>query len=764
MANCHGKRTERQKQSDPEGRHEASERSRGDLIAFHETATLRSRRLRGIAALPVVARNDKWQLRHSHGWERVAFFAGLLFFFVFLCSCAKREEVRQGKNGRADYAAAISADASELRALEGGAVEIGLRLKNRGKQEWSSRAKNPCLISFHLLDEKGQMLKFNNPRTALPKSALPGKKIEAEVRVKAPLDAGSYILEFDLVREGLEWFKDLGSRTLKIPLVVKKRRWPGDDIPLGLDDGKYTAFRSSVPEFERLGRLIRLTLEENEVEFQGRTGPVRGFAAGTSYPQVWLRDAATIIPGSRYYYPEEYLTSWLEEHLAFQKDSGSLEDWVDSRGRSDKNTVETDQEASAVQSAYQIFLLKGPEGRIWLEKQVAGQTILDRLEKSLLYLFAERWNKECGLITGAHTADWGDVDPEDAGPQAIYVDERTRWTADIYDQAMVYQACLELSGMFRSMGKIERADSWQKKADELRQSADRLLWQEDRGFYRVHIHIDPFPHDFDEDDMFPMGGNAQAMISGLAGAAKARKIIEAALDRQARFGVSTVSGALLPPYPGGFFKHPAMDEPYEYQNGGQWDWFGGRLLFAMFESGFSRTAKNKLLEIIRKNTANVGLWEWDTKDGAGRGSDFYAGSAGSLAKALFEGYFGIRLAENSLSLEPRLGEESATAHIYMPTAGLFAAYDYQPDAGGKKITVRYNSNFSQKGKVKVLIPRTFLGVADREQGRNKIRVYRDGMEIQFEWLSANEDDFISLETDFRDHTLEIRAVYLRPTE
>jgi len=580
----------------------------------------------------------------------VIFFAGLLLFFVLLSSCAKDEKAGQGRNGKAEYRAAISTRVSELRAYEGGTVEIGLTLRNTGKLGWSSREQYPCLISYHLLDEKGQMLKFENPRTSLSKVIPPGKKIEAAVRVKAPLDAGAYVLEFDLVREGQAWFKDSAGQTLKIPLVVEKRRWPEDGIPLGLDYGEYTAFQSSVPEFERLGRLIRLTLEENEVEFEGRTGTVRGFAAGAGYPQVWLRDAATIIPGSHYYYPEDYLTSWLEEHLAFQKDSGSLEDWVDSQGRSDKNTVETDQEASAVQSAYQIFLLKGPEGRHWLEKKIAGEAILNRLEKSLLYVFAERWDERDGLITGAHTADWGDVDPEDADQQAIYVDDRTRWTADIYDQAMVYQACLGLSAMFQSTGKPERAKSWRKKAEELRTSTDLRLWQEDRGFYRVHLHLDPYPHEFDEDDMFPMGGNAQAIISGMAGADKARRIIQAALDRQRRFAISTISGALLPPYPAGFFKHPAMDEPYEYQNGGQWDWFGGRLLYAMFESGFSRTAKDRLIEVSRKNSANGGLWEWDSRDGAGRGSDFYAGSAGSLAKALFEGYFGIQLGENGLSL------------------------------------------------------------------------------------------------------------------
>jgi len=118
-----------------------------------------------------------------------------------------------------------------------------------------------------------------------------------------------------------------------------------------------------------LQKLIRITLDNGAVEFQGRTGMVQGFTAGAGYPQVWLRDAATIIPASRFFYPDAFLVTWLEEHLAFQKADGGLEDWIDSQGKSDKNTVETDQEASAVQSAYQVFLLKG---KGWLEKKSAA--------------------------------------------------------------------------------------------------------------------------------------------------------------------------------------------------------------------------------------------------------------------------------------------------------------------------------------------------------------------------------------------------------
>ncbi len=147
-------------------------------------------------------------------------------------------------------------------------------------------------------------------------------------------------------------------------------------------------------------------------------------------------------------------------------------------------------------------------------------------------------------------------------------------------------------------------------------------------------------------------------------------------QRQETYDVSTISGTLLPPYPKNFFKHPLLDDPYEYQNGAQWDWFGARLIYAMFQHGFSQTAKEKWLEIIQKNVDNRGFFEWDNKEGVGLGSDFYAGSAGSMGKALFEGYFGINLRHNHLSIEPKLGKESGNIYVYQPASDLFVAYEY----------------------------------------------------------------------------------------
>jgi hypothetical protein len=652
---------------------------------------------------------------------------------------------------RTDYSALIKSDKKNYVSFEGERVQIHFKIQNNGRTKWSSQEKNPCLFSYHLLDEKGEILRYENRRFPLPRKVKPDQTVEMEISVISPLEKGKYLLEFDLLREGVAWFKDYGSKTSIISLQVKERKWPEDKHDLTLDYGKYTKFNSGIEELNKIQKLIRITLRHNEVEFDGKTGKIKGFSAGTDYPQIWLRDANTIVPISRYFYDKSYLCSWLEEHLAFQKENCSLEDWIDSRGMSDKNTTETDQEASAVQAAYQIYELLGPG---WLEKKVKGEKIIDRLEGALQFVLQSRLSEEHGLLIGAHTADWGDVDMVDEDQKAIYADEKTHWTADIYDQSMFYQACQNLAQMFDSLGESEKSSSWLKKAESIKKSTDKWLWQEDKGFYKVHIHMDALRHDFDEDDIFAMGGNAIAILSGLADERKGRQIIENALDRQRSFNVSTISGTLLSPYPKNFFKHPLVDDPFEYQNGGQWDWFGGKLVSAMFEHGFSRLGKEKLIEIFRKNLENRGFFEWDNKEGIGQGSDFYCGSAGSLGGAVWEGYFGIKLGRDSLNIEPKLGKDSAKIHVYMPANDIFIAYEYSFEPGENKTILQYSSDFPSRGKVKILNPWSDFSNTEKEL-KEKIKVFIDGKKPEYRLETINHDIFIVFDSDFKLHTVEL---------
>lgn len=651
------------------------------------------------------------------------------------------------------YAASITTDQLSLKAREGDRVPLHLRLANTGLKAWDSTDTPPCLLSYHLLSTDGEPVIFDNRRVPLPGRVEPGQAVGLDLELRIPFQDGAFLLEFDLLREGVAWFKDAGSPTLTVKLDVAERRWPDGDREIGLGYGAYTRWSSSLPEINQVYKLIRLTLETNETTFSGRSGRVSGFAPGTNYPQIWLRDANTILPASRYFYGQDWLASWLEEHLSRQTASGSLQDWIDGRGREDKNTTETDQEASAVQAAYQIVPLLGGD---WLLTDIRGLRIIDRLEAALAYVRRSRWTSDGGgLVTGAHTADWGDVDILDTDQRAVYTDERTHWTADIYDQSMYHQACLNLAEMLTLTGQAGKASRWLDTARVLAQNTRALLWQEDKGFFAVHHHLDDLIHEsFDERNMFAMGGNLQALLSGLATTAQSRSILETALARQNELGLSTISGTLLPPYPPRVFPHPLLDDPYEYQNGAQWDWFGGRLVFALFHRGYSLTARQKLREIIQKNVANRGFFEWDNREGTPVGSDMFCGSAGSLAQAVVAGYFGIQQGMDSLRINVNLGADSARIHLHQPADDSFIAYAYGFDRDRKSLSLRIGASMPVSSPLRILSPWTDLAL-EGLSGRLEVRL--DGRPVPYRLDTIGTDTYLVIEAkELRNR--EIRAV------
>ncbi|MCJ7679971.1 MAG: hypothetical protein MUP70_04515, partial [Candidatus Aminicenantes bacterium] len=454
----------------------------------------------------------------------------------------------------------------------------------------------------------------------------------------------------------------------------------------------------------------------------------------------------------RLFYGKEHLSSWLEEHLAYQKEDGSLYDWINSHGEADTNTTETDQETSAIQAAFQVYEVLGPDR---LQTPIAGTAQIDRLITAMESVMMNRMDPTTGLLRGAHTADWGDVDLVDKDEKAVYTDERTIWTADIYDQSMFVSACRDLSRMLTALDRKGEAQRWEKTASTVTRAARSHLWMEDKGYFRVHIHLAEHRHGFDEDAILAMGGNTQAILSGIADDRQAARIIETILERREEHGVSTVSGTLYPPYPKGFFQHPMMDDPFEYQNGAQWDWFGGRLIQAMFERGFASSARDELLAIAKKIVKNGGFYEWDNKEGVGRGSAYFAGSAGVLARALVEGYFGIRLSARELGLTVRLGRDSGKIHVRLPAAGVFAAYTYRYDPASQTIRLVYNFNCPQMDDIRILCPPSW-NLDNPSAGKGDLSVQTDGRVSDFQLTFTGHDHYIALRAGAGSHSILIK--------
>lgn len=530
-----------------------------------------------------------------------------------------------------------------------------------------------------------------------------------------------------------------------------------------------TAYILGDPHLNELQNYFKPTLETNRKEFVARQ-TVKGFGAGSGYPQIWLRDSATIIPASRFYYSREYLQSWLEEHLSYQQPDGQLYDWFAAGPRSsfaaaapqakegfrshnqqttitvDKNSTESDQETSAIDAAWQVFKVSGD--REWLNKSIEGRSLISRLNAALEFLFKYKLDNEHGLITSAFTADWGDVSPIYPDQRAIYLDSKTPLVVGIYTNALVYRAALQMEELNLAAGDETAATKCRSQAELIRNNVNKHLWQDDRGFFRLHLLLNPtlFKTDDAEPGRFALGGNAVAILCRLADDSQAHSIFRVAEERRRQYQLSTISGSLTPPYPRGFFKHPAVSEEYTYQNGGQWDWFGGRFVLAEFERGRSVEALKSLKEIAQKVSSNKGLYEWNTRTGEGKGSKDYAGNAGVLAAAVFQGLFGVYLDAATLNLHVRLGEQPGQIHLYEPASDRFIAYRYCYDIAAQTITLEYESNFPEAGVIRILIP----------NGRKVTEVQLDASKRDFGSERVGENSVAVVNTDWRRHTLQLQ--------
>jgi hypothetical protein len=277
--------------------------------------------------------------------------------------------------------------------------------------------------------------------------------------------------------------------------------------------------------------------------------------------------------------------------------------------------------------------------REYLAESIAGKSVLDRMESALEYVWMSRRDEKTGLVVGAHTIDWGDVQiGGETHKQAVYLNEKSTLTVDIYDNALY---CLAIRSFLSLLppaiyGRGTRDEKWRQRLDFLRAQTKKVLWDEGRGYFVMHRHVTPLDHDFDEDSMFPMGGNAVAIEAGLTDRLMTRRIAQKVFVEQRRHGAATISGVLYPPYNDGIYLHPTVNKAYQYQNGGLWDWFGLRMVRALYKHGYKTEAKRAFLEIAAKVVKNKTFSEWDALDGSARGSRDYLGAAGQYIAAVSE--------------------------------------------------------------------------------------------------------------------------------
>jgi hypothetical protein len=115
--------------------------------------------------------------------------------------------------------------ALELAPVEAGAAQEAIvDLENTGSATWRTRGGEAGLfLSYHWLDERGNPIVWDGPRTALPTAIEPGERARIALRLRGPIPPGRYRLAVDLVEEHRFWLAELGNESLERDVDVEAR-------------------------------------------------------------------------------------------------------------------------------------------------------------------------------------------------------------------------------------------------------------------------------------------------------------------------------------------------------------------------------------------------------------------------------------------------------------------------------------------------------------------------------------------------------------
>jgi hypothetical protein len=126
------------------------------------------------------------------------------------------------------------------RTLERGPVEAGtlqqvtVEVENAGSAPWRTRAPEDGLfLAYHWLDERGNAIVWDSPRTSLVRTVAPGETLRQELELRGPIPPGPYRLAVDLVEEHRFWLAELGSPAYEEDVDVQPRDASGARLFLG---------------------------------------------------------------------------------------------------------------------------------------------------------------------------------------------------------------------------------------------------------------------------------------------------------------------------------------------------------------------------------------------------------------------------------------------------------------------------------------------------------------------------------------------------
>jgi hypothetical protein len=119
------------------------------------------------------------------------------------------------------YSEQITVVRQALEGKPGQTLSINVIVKNKGNFIWVKDGPNVVHLSYHVLDANTKAIISEGLRVALPHDIRPDQQVTLPLKLQIPEQPGNYIVQLDMVQEGVTWFGDKGGERYPVGIVGK---------------------------------------------------------------------------------------------------------------------------------------------------------------------------------------------------------------------------------------------------------------------------------------------------------------------------------------------------------------------------------------------------------------------------------------------------------------------------------------------------------------------------------------------------------------
>lgn len=463
----------------------------------------------------------------------------------------------------------------------------------------------------------------------------------------------------------------------------------------------------------------------------------------------WIRDHIHTMKAYKYW--EKDMASYLEFFLQRQTSSGMYYDYWESY--KDHNVGQLfftncfDRQFYFVDVNQQLFFFRMPieadleyllvEG-VYTYWQTSGDTAfvekwLPVLVKGLKYLMTDplRWSKEYLLVKRPYSIDTWDFTSQPDGMTGVESllyhignDDKTPKGIMHGDNSGMYQACKQLSDLFKVTGKENEAREWNLQAELFRNRLNTLCWN---GKYYAHfIPIDPVPSHIKTDPIHALSlSNTYDMNRGAPTREMAASIINAYREVEKKTSSESVAAwfGIYPPIEPHFGRYKTG----VYMNGAVLPLVGGELTKAAFQNGEEEFAVEQLkkLELIMNRNNRVLPGCVNTDGTAQEEAIPNEWGQAAFVSALVEGLAGVvdkNILFREVEISPRwifADVNQITVNVGYGNEGGQVTYTYSFDPVSKKIGISTKGSFG-KATLRIPLPSQFRLAAMTVDGKKVV--------------------------------------------